>query len=628
MIKKTFLAFTAMVFLASCLKQPFIDTTKIDSNADVQEFVLQGWNTWDNPDLLRFVYLPESFSLKLNFRTTFRTGNSAFMNEVNLYSKTGTQKIITPVAHSYDGRYIEMILNWQGMKARVQVAREKRDIMILYTPIEVPENPHLLILESGVLYNKPGRIVKYKGIIQADVSQKTFTVQSSSDEINYPLAIPGPYLCVNSDKETAFWTGYGRTLEKVKEYMETRKKIYEDQKARYGEMSEVQDAMRNLLGWNIIYDAANNRAITPVSRAWSESWGGYVLFDWDTYFTSAMFALDDKWFAYSNAIAITNSITPGGFIPNFTAAMENTTSLDRSQPPVGSLVCKFIYEKYRDKWFLEAVYDNLLTWNRWWDKARNNNGYLSWGSDPEENVNDDFNKQAAMYESGLDNSPLFDEAVFSETKHVLELASVDLMSVYIADCKALAFIAGELGKDNDKTELLERAAKFSSKLSELWDEKTGIYRDKDLVKNEFTKHLSPGNFYPLLAGVPTQQQAERMIAEHFMNPKEFYGQFMIPSISRNDAGFKDNDYWRGRIWGPMNFLVYLGLRNYDLPDARKVLADKSRDLIMNEWKKDQKVFENYNSVTGVGADVGTSDSFYSWGGLLALIPLMEAGYWK
>ncbi len=627
MIKKILCVLVVPLIFTSCLHEKVIDSSKIDNNEKLQEYILQGWNTWDNPNLLKFVYMPEGFSIRLNFRTTYRSPYPYFLNQTNIYSKESTQGIITPVAHSYDGRYIDLILTWQGMKARIQVARERRDIMILYTPIEIPENPHLMILETGILYNKPGRIEKNKSIIQADASQKTFSVQSSADELNIPLAFTTPYLCVSSAQETAFFTGYGRSLEKIKKYVETRRKIYEEQQVKYGDLAQAHDAMRNLLGWNIIYDAFNNRAITPVSRVWSEAWGGYVLFDWDTYFTAAMFALDDKFHAYSNAIAITKSITPEGFIPNFTAALGNESSYDRSQPPVGSIICKLIYEKHQDKWFLGEVYNNLLTWNRWWEKARSNNGFLSWGSDPVEKVKDDFTRQAAMFESGLDNSPLFDEAKFNEKTHLLDLASVDLMSFYIADCKALAYIAGELGKDTDKSELLERAAKFSLKLNELWDEKSGIYRDKDLIKNEFTNHLSPGNFYPMLAGVPTREQAERMINEHFMNPAEFFGEFMIPSIARNDPGFPDNEYWRGRIWAPMNFLVYLGLRNYDLPEARKILAEKSLNLLMKEWKDNQRVYENYNSTTGVGGDVRSSDNFYSWGGLLALIPLMEAGYW-
>jgi hypothetical protein len=587
MIKKLLLLFSVPFLFNSCWTEKGIDNSKINNNAKLQEYLLQGWNTWDNPNLLNFVYLPEGLSVRLNFRATFRASYPYFLDNTNLYSSNPETGIITPIAHSYDGRYMEMILEWQGMKARIQVARERRDIMILFTPMQVPENPHLMILESGILYNKKGRLEKNKNLIQADAGQKTFSIQSSADEIDIALALPTPYICVNSDKETAFFTGYGRSLESVKNYIEKRKGIYEDQQAKYGKFADAHDALRNLLGWNIIYDPFNNRAITPVSRVWSEAWGGFVLFDWDTYFTSAMFAIDDKFHAYSNAIAITNSVTPDGFVPNFASVMGNQSSFDRSQPPVGSLICKLIYSKYQDKWFLAEVYNNLLSWNRWWDKARNNNGYLSWGSDPVDNVKDGFSKQAAMYESGLDNSPLFDEAVFNNEKHMLDLASVDLMSFYIADCKSLAFIAGELGYEEDKTELLQRAEKYSLKLAELWDDKTGIYRDKNLITNEFSKHLSPGNFYPLLAGVPSKEQAERMINEHFMNPEEFFGEFMLPSIARNDPGFPDNEYWRGRIWAPMNFLVYLGLRNYELPAVRKILAEKSHNLLLKEWRENR-----------------------------------------
>lgn len=36
------------------------------------------------------------------------------------------------------------------------------------------------------------------------------------------------------------------------------------------------------------------------------------------------------------------------------------------------------------------------------------------------------------------------------------------------------------------------------------------------------------------------------------------------------------------------------------------------------------VHENYHGDTGDGCGVGNSDPFYHWGGLLGLIPIMEA----
>ncbi len=617
-----------ILLLSSCTFQNRNRPSRIDSNKKLQDYLVYGWNTWNNPNLLSFVKMPEGLSLQLSFRLTYRQGGPYYLDQAYISSPyQNFPEKVTPLAHAYDGSYTEMLITWKGLTARVQSATYKDNIFILYTPVELPEHPPLMILETGMIWDNKGLMEKQADFIQADLGPKTFSIGSTQEDSLVPLPLTSTYMTFNSGVQTGFYTGRKRTLDLISRFVNEKKEQMTEKMAVYGDMSDAYEAMHTLLAWNLIYDPFHHRAITPVSRVWNENWGGWVLFDWDTYFTAAMYALDNKYQAYSNAIAITNEITSEGFIPNFSAALSNGKSCDRSQPPVGSLICKMIYDKYKDKWFLNEVYDHLLTWNRWWEKARDNQGYLSWGSDPCGSGDAENTKQGAKFESGLDNSPLFDSAVFNEKTHKLELASVGLMSLYIADCKNLADIAGILGKTDDREELLSRAEKYSLKLNDLWDEKSGIYRDKFLNTGKFSYRLAPTNFYPLIAGLPTQEQAERMVNEHLLNPKEFYGEFMIPSIARDDPAFTDNDYWRGRIWAPMNFLVYLGLRNYDLPEARKILSSKSYDLIMKGWKEDRHVYENYNSVTGEGADVANSDGFYSWGGLLALIPLMESGYW-
>jgi len=114
-----------------------------------------------------------------------------------------------------------------------------------------------------------------------------------------------------------------------------------------------------------------------------------------------------------------------------------------------------------------------------------------------------------------------------------------------------------------------------------------------------------------------------MIEKHLRNPKEFWGDWIIPSIARNDPAFGDQDYWRGRIWGPMNYLVYLGLRNYAEPAMRAEFAQKSYDLFLKEWTGNGHVHENYNAKTGTGDDVANSDRFYHWGALLGYIAYLE-----
>lgn len=621
----SFLLLLILFFTHCTEKDPHIPKNNLpSSNAELQQKILQGWNTWNNPNLLSHVLMPEGLSLRISFRK--KRGGPYWLDQAYI---TGPQinfpEKVIPLAHAYNGSYTSMVLNWEGLSANIQSAHDGHDVVILFEPLNLPDNPPVLLLETGILWNKSGNLKKEQDKIIYIKEKIKHIISSTNQDSQYIFPLPTPYLSFESDTVNAFYTGRNRSLDEVKAIIEREKKRFEERKNRFGDLSEAYEAMQAVNAWNVIYDAQNDRAIVPVSRVWNETWGGYILFDWDTYFTSLMLALDSRDLAYSNAIAITNAITEQGFIPNLESSFGNK-SFDRSQPPVGSMCCKLLYDKFGETWFLEEVYDHLLTWNRWWVKARDNDGYLSWGSDPHTRGMNGHSKQGAMWESGLDNSPLFDDAIFNKDKNVLELADAGLMGLYVADCRYLADIAGILGKKNDQLELTERADRIAVKLEELWDEESGIYRDKYTDTGKFSDHLAPTNFYPLIGGVPSQQQAERMVREHLLNPDEFYGEWMVPSIARNDPAFKDNSYWRGRIWAPMNFLVYMGLKQYDLPDAQKLLAEKSLRLILKEWRDSRSVFENYNSETGVGADVRNANSFYSWGGLLGFITLMEEGY--
>lgn len=612
-----------VLVLSSCNSQ--VKETGNDRDV-LQKNILQGWNTWNNPNLLSFVKMPEGLSLRVTFRQ--KGGGPYWVDQAYITgSNSNFPERIIPVAHAYDGSYIEMNLQWAGMKSNIRAVHDGDDLLILVTPDSLPSKPPYLVLEAGILWNQSeGKVARKSDGMEAELTSGKMTIHSTNKPIDLSFPLPTAHLTLESESENAFYTGKERSLEEIKAIVEREKQKFESGKNKYGDLSEAYEAMQSVLSWNLFYDAQHKRAVTSVSRVWNEAWGGYIIFDWDTYFAALMMSLDQKELAYSNAIAITNSISERGFVPNVDASF-GVKSFDRSQPPVGSMVCKLIFDKYQEKWFLEEVYPNLLSWNRWWDKNRNNQGFLSWGSDVHEKGMDGHNKQGAMWESGLDNSPLFDDAKFNPEKNVLELADAGLMGLYVGDCKYLSEIATILGKEEDAKELKERATLYGNKLMELWDDKSGIFRDKYTDRNEFSKHLAPTNFYPLIAGVATQEQAERMINNYFLNPKEFFGEYMMPSISRSDPAFSDNTYWRGRIWAPMNFLVYMGLRNYNLPEARKAMVDKSLALIMKEWRKNRHVHENYNSVTGVGADVPNSDPFYSWGGLLSFIGLMDKGYY-
>lgn len=214
-------------------------------------------------------------------------------------------------------------------------------------------------------------------------------------------------------------------------------------------------------------------------------------------------------------------------------------SRDRSQPPVGSLTVREIYRRYREKWFLEEVYEDLKNWNEWWEQNRQiADGLLAWGSNPYHDIfgaNSELigmnERQGAALESGLDNSPMYDDIPFDQDKHCLKLADVGLIGLYIADCKALADIASILGKEEEASKFRDKASRFSQGLMTLWDEESGIFLNKRMDTGEFSKRISPTHFYALYSDLVTAEQVQRMVNEHFYNPEEFWGEWMMPSIA-------------------------------------------------------------------------------------------------
>lgn len=599
--------------------------------AELKQRLARGWNTWNMRSVLSHVLLPEGLALNLGIKEYGRRG---CLQEALIGRKGDKEEQIHPAPRTYDDRYTELNLKWRGIEVIVQSAMDGDDLVLLVTPVAGQRKPAVLYVEAGMLWNRAGSVRRDGDVLVASLPENEVRAFAAKELVEEPyIWTQSPYLAMKLDGPAGVSTGRRRTVEEIQAIIARQKAEHQQYMQQFGELAETYSAVQTCMAWDTFYDPLFDRVISPVSRIWCYGYGGYVLFCWDTYFAALMAGIDNKDLAYANAIEITREKTESGFVPNL-AAPDDFKSRDRSQPSVGAMTALTLYRKFGDRWLLEEMYDTLLEWNRWWIERRvTADGYLAWGSDPyPQSVNDGAprdhevdNWQAAAYESGLDNSPMFDDAPFNPTTHLMELADVGLMSLFIMDCKKLAEIADILGKPADAAELRERAETFSAKLQTLWDEEKGIFLNKHTDTGKLSPRLSPTNFYPLLAGVATQAQAERMMAEHFYNPEEFWGDWIMPTIARNDPGYPDQDYWRGRIWAPTNFLVYLGLMQYDLPQARQDMMEKSKALLLKEWRSHGHVHENYHGDTGDGCGQWNSDAFYHWGGLLGLIAFVEAG---
>ncbi|MDQ2732041.1 MAG: PA14 domain-containing protein, partial [Armatimonadota bacterium] len=113
----------------------------------------------------------------------------------------------------------------------------------------------------------------------------------------------------------------------------------------------------------------------------------------------------------------------------------------------------------------------------------------------------------------------------------------------------------------------------------------------------FLTRLTPMNFYPLIAGIPDRQRADRMISI-LTDPHKFWGTWTVPTLAYDDPAWVQQNYWRGKVWGPVNYLVFQGLQRYATPEQQMEFAGKSVSLFMRNWTNKGVCGENYLSTTG------------------------------
>lgn len=388
------------------------------------------------------------------------------------------------------------------------------------------------------------------------------------------------------------------------------------------------EAISNSMSWTSTYAPSMGMIFPSVSRRWAFESGGWAIGGWDTFFNALLTSQESPADTASGIRAILMAQTPDGLVPNEAAGIGKTP--DRSEPPVGAYGTWKVYQRTHDRALLEWAYPRLLKWHQRWFNDRgdgqpwrdgNRDGLLEWGSDrgSTPSLGGRGHLQAAKWESGMDDSPLWDEATYDPHTYTMNLDAVDLNSLYALDAECLAKIAILLGKEDDAKNLTADYERMKEKVqAKLWNEKDGIFEDR-FWDGHFSKHLAPANFYPMLAGIATPQQAKRMVEEHLLNPKEFWGTYVAPSIARNDPAFQGQFYIRGNIWPMVNYLLYEGISRYEFDSVALEFAEKNYNLFMNEWNTHQLSSEQYYAWGGTGG----GHAEYTWGALLCLIPLEQ-----
>ena len=255
-------------------------------------------------------------------------------------------------------------------------------------------------------------------------------------------------------------------------------------------------------------------------------------------------------------------------------------------------------------------------------------GLFAWGSDtalvperaqlPEWEVGASGHQRAA-WESGQDDLPLWEEAEWDPEREILAMSAVDLCSYRALDLECMARIARILGDEATADRLdAERRRLVATMNRVLWSEAAGLYLDA--LPGGHSPRVAASNFLPLIAGVPSARRARRMVGV-LRDPARFWGEWVLPTISRDDPAFDDQQYWRGSIWPPMNYLVLQGLRRYGFDELAGELAWKGAFMFLADLRRTGFCRENFDARSGRGR----GHRFQSWGPLFALGALEEFG---
>ncbi len=587
------------------------------------------WGSWDIKSLNGIMNLQHLMEIKIGVYDDFQKSYVEDMHPHKHVNRYGL--------HAPDGSYFEIEYKTGDFLFTVEFASLQDKFAVKLTPKNHCADLYYYI-SAHLMWNAYGSIQKEKNALILSNEIQTFCVTASvGEESGTKYYFNAPGLLLDSSEPVYLFCNLEKDLQVAQRMLQNgRNKVQELTRRHDPENQKAVDAICKVMTWNTVFDPFHNRIITPVTRLWClcddaefSVFGCHVLFCWDTFFNGLLAAEFNKELAYQQIYTILSEATDRGMIPNTNAHRKK--SLDRSQPPVGSFCVWKLYEKFGEKDLLERSFDALYRWNRYWFQYRDGNrdGLLEWGSDPypqcyrgEEyaKLNYSYTLAAAKLESGLDNSPMYDDARFDACLHTMDLCDVGLNSLYALDLLCLSKIADALGKKQMHDALIGEYFQMKRRMNDLlWNEEQGIYCNR-FWSGKYSSVLSPTNFYPMLAGIPDERQTDRMVREHLMNEEEFWGQYVLPSVSKKEASFLDDKYWRGRIWAPMNYLVFEALLASNRRKEARMLAEKGWNMFVREWEQRQIISENYHA-DGRAAD----DPFYTWGALLVYCKLCIDG---
>ncbi len=212
-------------------------------------------------------------------------------------------------------------------------------------------------------------------------------------------------------------------------------------------------------------------------------------------------------------------------------------------------------------------------------------------------------------------------------------ASIFLNSLMYMELGAISHIASLTGNIDDAEYFSARQQELKDAINtHCYDEKDGMYYSCDinlraiqpevLLHSGAPRHYSTliqrlgcwSSFLPLWAGIPTKEQAERIVKENLLDEKGFWAPYGVRSLSKYEkmyrlVGTGNPSSWQGGVWILSNYFVFKALLRYGYKAEGEQLAKATLDLLAKDLEENGAFHEYYDPETGKGL---FNKGFSSW----------------
>lgn len=148
---------------------------------------------------------------------------------------------------------------------------------------------------------------------------------------------------------------------------------------------------------------------------------------------------------------------------------------------------------------------------------------------------------------------------------------------------------------------------------QFWNDNAGLYYDFDVRSGKPIPVNTASTFLPLFAGLPSKEQAQRLVEEHLLDPAEDApngeARHWVTTTAKTEPAWEPRRYWRGPVWIMMNRFIIEGLRRYGYDVVAETIRRDTLDLIETSGFR-----EYYDARDGSGC--GSTD--FSWTAALAI----------